>query len=296
MNYELIRNYITVANTLNITRSSEILFVSQSTVSHRLQLLETTLGHPLVYRGRGKRLASLTDFGKAFLPIAEKWLSLWQETEMFRSDAPLQHLRVACVGSLATCFMFDFLVEFSASHPNIRLSIQTLSSAEIYQQMEQNQLDVGIVLNHIPRQGLQSRPLLSEKMYCVYTDGLYNDPRSIDPAVLDPAKEFFLNWGVEFSLWHDYRFPAVSAPLLSVNSIELIEQAMGRFPCWSIVPKTVADYFCSKKLCNQAPIKTPPPNRVSYVLTSAMPLPTTATQIDTLLEELDAYIAATVKT
>jgi DNA-binding transcriptional LysR family regulator len=294
MNYELIKNFITVANTLNITRSSEILFVSQSTVSHRLQLLESTLGHPLIYRGRGKRLASLTEHGRTFLPIAEKWLALWQETEQFRSEAPLQHLRVACVESLATCFIFDFLVAFSSDHPNIRLSIQTLSSAEIYQQMEQNQLDLGIVLNYVPRQGLQSRPLLSEKMYCVCTKDICNDGNRIDINMLDPSKEIFLNWGVEFTLWHDYRFSTASSPLLSVNSIDLIEQAMQKFSCWSIVPETVANYFCAKNLCMKIPLKYTPPDRVSYIIASAMPAPTTATQIDTLVEELDTYIAAKV--
>ena len=295
MNYDLIKNFITVANTLNITKTAEILYVSQSTVSHRLQLLETTLGHQLVYRGRGKRLATLTEHGRIFLPIAEKWLALWQETEMFRSDAPLQLLRIACVGSLATCFMFDFLVEFSANHPNIRLSVQTLSSVEIYQQMEQNQLDVGIVLNHIPRQGIQSRPLLSEKMYCVCTDDLFHNQEKVDPEMLDPSKEILLNWGVEFSIWHDYRFSGSSAPLLSVNTIEMIEHAMHKYPCWSIVPKTVADYFCSKKICKKLTIKNAPPNRVSYVLTSTMPLPAAAKQIDILLEEMDAYVGSIQK-
>ena len=295
MNYELIRNFITVANTLNITRSSEILFVSQSTVSHRLQLLETTLGHPLVYRGRGRRLASLTEHGRTFLPIAEKWMSLWEETEKFRSDAPLQHLRVACVGSIATCFLNDFFIKFSSAHPNIRFSIQTLSSIEIYQQMEQNQLDVGIVLNHVPRQGLQSRPLLSEKMYCIYTKDIPHDHKQINTDMLDPTKEIFLNWGVEFSLWHDYRFSTASAPLLSVNSIELIEEAMKSISCWSIVPETVADYLSSKHLCRQVSIKNSPPNRLSYVLTSATPVPAIATQIDILLEEMDSYISTIQK-
>ncbi len=290
MNYELIRNFVTVANTLNITRSSEILFVSQSTVSHRLHLLETELGHPLVYRGRGKRLATLTDRGRTFLPIAEKWLSLWQETEKFRVDAPVQHLRIGCVSSLATCLLSEFLIDFSISHPNIRLSIQVLSSEEIYQLMNLSQLDVGIVLNHAPHQGLQSRPLLSEKMYCVCTEGICPGHKRIDPEMLDPAKEIFLNWGMEFSLWHDYRFAASAAPLLSVNSIDLIEQAMLKYDAWSIVPESVADHFVEKGLCRQLLLKNPPPNRVSHVLSSVMPVPATAELIDILLEELDSFV------
>ena len=291
MNYELIQNFVTVANTLNITRSSEILFVSQSTVSHRLQLLENALGHPLVYRGRGKRLASLTEQGRTFLPIAEKWLSLWRETEMFRSDAPMEHLRFACVSSLATCLLSDFAVEFSARHPNIRLSMQILSSAEIYQMMSRDQLDIGIVLNHVPHQGVQSRVLLSEKMYCVCTDGICPGEKRVSADILDPAKEIFLNWGVEFSLWHDYRFPAATTPLLSVNSMEIICAAMKKYDAWSIVPQTVAEYFTEQGICRQVSLKNPPPNRVSHVLTSALPVPATAALIDVFMEELDSFVS-----
>ena len=54
MNYELIRNFVTVANTLNITRSSEILFVSQSTVSH---LFRQYTGEPVKKYIAGLRMA-----------------------------------------------------------------------------------------------------------------------------------------------------------------------------------------------------------------------------------------------
>lgn len=295
MNYELIRNFVTVANTRNITRASEILFVSQSTVSHRLQLLEDTLGHPLVYRGRGKRSAALTEQGRAFLPIAEKWLSLWQETEVFRTNTPLQHLRIGCVSSLATCLLSDFLIEFTVSHPNIRLSIQILSSEEIYQLMGKSILDVGIVLNHIPQQGLQSRPLLSEKMYCICTREISPTDIRLDPERLEPAKEIFLNWGMEFSLWHDYRISSAASPLLAVNEIDLIEKAIEKYEAWSIVPETVADHFLHNPRCIKRTLKNPPPNRVSYVLTSAVTAPATAREVEVFLEELDLYINSYTK-
>lgn len=295
MNYELIRNFVTVANTLNITRSAEILFVSQSTVSHRLQLLEAALGHDLIERGRGKRLASLTDQGKAFLPIAEKWLSLWQETELFRTEAPLQHLRVGCVSSLVTCLLSDFTVAFSASHPNIRLSIQVLSTEEIYQLMNRNLLDIGIVLTHLPHQSLRAHTLLSEKMYCVCNNSDLPADSKIDPSQLDPTKEIFLNWGVEFALWHDYRFPDGAKPRLSVNEIGLIANALQKYDAWSIVPETVADLFFEKGICKKYRIKNAPPNRMSYVLTAALPASSTAELTKLYLTELEESIASVLE-
>lgn len=291
MHYDLIRNFVTVAKTQNITRTAEILYVSQSTVSHRLQLLEDTLGHPLVYRGRGKRVASLTEHGKSFLPIAEKWLNLWQETEAFRAEAPRQHLRIACVGSLATCLLSKFFMDFSVQNPNIHLSMQVLGSEEIYSQMNQSLLDIGIVLSNLPLQSLQIRPLLSEKMYCVCANSMYPNRKHIDTALLEPSCEILLDWGVEFKLWHDFRFPTMVTPKMEVNDVVLIRQALQSFDCWSIVPETVATPFVRQGVCRCLTLKNPPPDRVSYVLTPALPTHGTDELIRLFQNELDSFIA-----
>ena len=291
MNYDLIRNFITVAKTQNITRTAEILYVSQSTVSHRLKLLEDSLGHPLVYRGRGKRVATLTEHGKSFLPIAEKWLSLWQETEQFRTEAPRQHLRIACVGSLTTGLLSEFFMDFSARNSNIHLSLQVLGTDEIYSQMNQSRLDIGIVLSNLPLQSLQIRPLLSEKMFCICSNAMYPNKRQIDPTLLDPNQEILLDWGVEFRLWHDFRFPTTLDPQMEVNDVVLIREALQSFQCWSIVPETIANLFVSQGICCCLTMKNPPPDRVSYVLTPAMPAHGSAELIRVFQEELDTFIS-----
>ena len=100
---------------------------------------------------------------------------------------------------------------------------------------------------------------------------------------------------MEFSLWHDYRFSASASPLLSVNEIDLIEKAIQKYEAWSIVPDTIADHFLQTSHCRKVPLKNPPPNRVSYVLTSAVATPAAAEQVDVFLEELDNYVIEATK-
>lgn len=290
MNYELIRNFITVAKTKNITHTASILFVSQSTVSHRLQLLEESLGHPLIHRSRGKRSASLTEHGQAFLPIAEKWLTLWQETEAFRSQSHKSQLRVACVSSLVSCLLSEFFIDFAVRHPNIRLSLEVLSSSEIYTRINQNQLDVGIVLSHLPSQTLQIRPLLSEKMYCVCSNSLYPGKKRIDPGELDTSRELLLNWGMEFMLWHDFRLPRLQEPKMSFNEIGLVGLALQKGDSWAIVPETVARQFENQGICRCLSLRNPPPDRVSYVICPALPDPGSEALITLLQQELDSFL------
>jgi hypothetical protein len=52
MNLAEIETFLTIVNTKSITRTADLLFLSQPTVSHRLTSLENELGFPLVIRQR----------------------------------------------------------------------------------------------------------------------------------------------------------------------------------------------------------------------------------------------------
>src|SRR3954471_3598752 len=70
MQIEFLETFVEVARQGNITRAAEALFLSQPSVSGRLQALEAELGEPLLVRTfRGVRL---TDAGREFLPYAER--------------------------------------------------------------------------------------------------------------------------------------------------------------------------------------------------------------------------------
>ena len=75
MNSELIETFITVANAGNITKSANLLFVSQATVSHRIKQLEEKVGVQLILRTKGSKQTNLTIAGKNFLPLAQKLVS-----------------------------------------------------------------------------------------------------------------------------------------------------------------------------------------------------------------------------
>src|SRR5918992_392117 len=64
-----IEAFLEVARRQNLSRAAEALFVSQPTLTARLQSLETSLGEQLFVRTR--RGMRLTEAGEAFLPYAE---------------------------------------------------------------------------------------------------------------------------------------------------------------------------------------------------------------------------------
>ena len=84
MDTELARTFLTVAATGNFVAAASRLHVTQSTVSARIQTLETTLGTRLFQRGRNG--AELTAAGKRFLRHAK---NLVRTVEQARHDVGL---------------------------------------------------------------------------------------------------------------------------------------------------------------------------------------------------------------
>ena len=72
-----LRTFCEIADTLNFTKASEKLHLTQSAVSHQIKALEDELGVSLFIRA--KRGVLLTDAGKAALEHAKRILSEAEE-------------------------------------------------------------------------------------------------------------------------------------------------------------------------------------------------------------------------
>lgn len=102
MNQAEIETFLMIVKTKNITKTAENLFLSQPTVSHRLKLLEDELNVKLLNRKKGYKQIELTTQGEEFIPIAERWLSLWQEMQLLQHGQEKLYLSIGCTDTLNT--------------------------------------------------------------------------------------------------------------------------------------------------------------------------------------------------
>ena len=102
MTQQGIEVFLAVARLGSVSAAAQALYITQPAVSRHLRALEETLGCALVVRGRGRRQVELTDRGRDFVRVAEKWRLLWQEAREVAGRDPAQTLRVASVGSLVS--------------------------------------------------------------------------------------------------------------------------------------------------------------------------------------------------
>ena len=72
-----IETFLTVLRCGSMTAAAQALYITQPTLSARLQTLEDEVGTPLFVRGKGLRRLELTDAGSRFLPLAQRWQWSW---------------------------------------------------------------------------------------------------------------------------------------------------------------------------------------------------------------------------
>jgi DNA-binding transcriptional LysR family regulator len=72
-----LRYFVAVAEELHFTGASELLHISQPSLSKQIRVLERDLGFSLFQRDR--RTVALTEAGEALLPRARALLSGWDE-------------------------------------------------------------------------------------------------------------------------------------------------------------------------------------------------------------------------
>jgi DNA-binding transcriptional LysR family regulator len=166
-----IEAFLEVARRQNLSRAAEALFVSQPTLTARLQSLEASLGEQLFVRTR--RGMRLTEAGEAFLPYAEHALAALAD-----GRERLDQLRRGVAGRLvlgapptvSTYTLPALLARFNAAHPGVRLAVKTGTSEEILQMVLHDQVQLGIMrsLHHTE---IESVPLYTDALVLIAGPG-----------------------------------------------------------------------------------------------------------------------------
>lgn len=126
-----LRTFRVVAETLNFTRASEQLHLTQSAISHQIKALETELRVPLFIRA--KRGVILTDAGKVALEYAARILDATDEMRERvggREKSLAGRVRVAAATQALVYLFAPLFEDFMDAHPNIELLFRTTVSTE----------------------------------------------------------------------------------------------------------------------------------------------------------------------
>ena len=158
MTHEHVETFLAVVAYGSISAAAQRLFLSQSTVSSRIQQLEEELGSPLLIRQKGHRNVELTSFGNAFIPLAGQWASLWKDAQNLKAASDVRTLTIAGIDSVNNYTFVPLFRRLIHSRPNLKLTIHTFHSGEIHTLVESRAADIGFVFSQINYPDILSRP------------------------------------------------------------------------------------------------------------------------------------------
>ncbi|MDY3868901.1 MAG: LysR family transcriptional regulator [Pyramidobacter sp.] len=267
MNLITIQTFLSIAHQLSISLAAEEMLVSQSTISHRLKTLEEEVGMQLVERRQGFRGVTLSPQGRAFIPIAEKWLALWNETMNLKSAHQEMSLSIASIDSVNVHLMSPLYRQLAGMDAPFHLQIRSQQSPEIYRLIEERKADIGFVILPMESKQVVTTPILKEKMLLVSRRNR-NLPRgAVHPSLLDSRNELYMGFPPEIQRWHDRWWNPSVMPHVRVDTAALLLNFMDSPAYWAICPLSVARSFA--RLSDDVELRefsVPPPPRVCYML------------------------------
>lgn len=294
MNQAEIDTFLMIVKTKNITKTAENLFLSQPTVSHRLKSLETELNVKLLNRKKGYKQIELTSQGEAFVPIAERWLSLWQEMQLLQHGQEMLYLSVGCTDTLNTAIFFDLYRRILREEdPTLSLKIKTHYSHEIYELVENHEIDLGFVYHHLHFKNIIAEPVLKEKMYLVQCGETELRKEAIHTDELDPEGEIFISWEANYQIWHDQWVGRGRRPRIEVDTFELLLHLISDDKRWFIAPVSVVDRVRSLRPVYVSEIGNDiqPPERITYKIQNKYPKEATLKAVQLFEQKMMAYLS-----
>ena len=306
MNREDIETFLTIVEAKSILKASELMYLSQSTVSQRLKNLENLLNVQLIKRHKGIKTIQLTDAGQEFVPFALDFLRLYDKMlETLHNPAKL-FLRVGCSDSLSTYLLAPFLEKFSRDHEKISISVSILNSDQIYDMVEKKELDIGLPAFAFHNRNILTRKIYEDKQVLVssyplsdimdfsgldrqYVDEEGRKKKSISIESLNTAEEIYIDWGNTFRDWH-YRWFHNCVPKYRVNTISMVLSFLKAHQGWTIAPMSVANALKEKTKLYIYDLEDHPPNRLVHEIVHRNPDYAQKEVREMFERELDQYM------
>jgi DNA-binding transcriptional LysR family regulator len=170
MHYDLIdlRLFVAIAEAKNLTRGAERVHLAASSASHRMRLLEASIGTPLLLRE--PRGVSLTRAGEALLRHARQ---VFAQLEQMHADlTPYAkgvrgHVSLWANTHATHTFLPDSLSSFLQRHPQVSISLEEHTSPHVLLAVARGEVEVGVVAGTIADTEVELIPYRADRLVLI---------------------------------------------------------------------------------------------------------------------------------
>lgn len=202
MDIKQLHYFAEVAKHKNFTKASQVLFVSQPSISKMIKSLEDELGVTLL--DRSDREIVLTDTGRL---VNEKALKILQMLEDLSSSVnELVHVQrgkvtMGIMPTISALLFPKIIAGFKKRYPKIEIQMVEYSAKQVMIQMEQGNIDFGVTVLPVNTRLYRTVSLLTEELVVIVSSHHWLAGRK-SVSLTELQNEPFILFTKEFAL-HD---------------------------------------------------------------------------------------------
>ncbi len=240
MELRVLKYFLVVAQEENMTRASQLLYISQPTLSRQLMQLEEELGEKLFIRH--SRHVQLTGAGMLLKKHAQDMIRIEEMiTRDFSKEADqvTGSIAIGCCEAEGMHELAGILHEFKCQYPLIHFELMTMSSDSIQHGIENGTLDFGLLLEPIDLTKYAFSRLHTKEHWgiLVKEDDPLAQLDTIVPtdlegyALIVPDRQRIQNELAKWINWEERQVDIVASYNIGYNMIHLVQEGMGIAVC-----------------------------------------------------------------
>ncbi|WP_010286253.1 LysR family transcriptional regulator [Kurthia massiliensis] len=160
---EHLKIFIKVYEQRNFTKASELLFISQPTISTRIKQLEQQLQTHFFIR-KGPKSIVPTEAAHTFYQYALKAVDDFNQTVEALHEEPRTRCHIACSNTIAIHYFPQTFPSLVAQFPAVDFKLSLYNSAEVVEGVKQHHVDIGLIEKPIDTYPLQKTALTTDEL------------------------------------------------------------------------------------------------------------------------------------
>ncbi len=168
MDTQRIETFICAAENRTFSATAKLLNVSQPTVSHQVQALETELG--VILFERKNTGLKLTEAGRLLLPWARR---LMQDTNDLKEtmdslrDEVAGEIRIACSTTAGKYLLPQIGIRFRRRYPGVRIRILACRPEQATLELTEGEAELGVVSSELMRGSIEVQPFYQDHVILI---------------------------------------------------------------------------------------------------------------------------------
>ncbi|WJF90860.1 LysR family transcriptional regulator [Paraburkholderia bonniea] len=213
MQIAVLETFLKIAEVGSFSRASQLLFISQPTVSARIQTLETSLGQKLFRRLNN--VVELTQAGRTFLPYAQAVVRSWTKArqEIALPQGFIGILTVGAPPSLWCDYLLEHMAAFQTKVSTVAFNAVVADAKTVLDKLDAGEIDVAVLHEPTIKTDWSTRKLFADSLVLVSTS-----PRQL--VRWDP-RYVFIDWGASYREQHFRAYPVDDTPLVTFSDASI---------------------------------------------------------------------------